>query len=629
MTDKSIESPETTHNTLQPSAPPIMEGKESESLLDSTSTPHTTEELNLTETDALTPPESDTAQITDVIELSIPAELSHTLDQANATEFHTETAQDTIKSQEIINPQESASETTANLSSTSKDNNSDLTIPAPSAFIASDIHVNIPPSEKLSSTSLENSNDTSPISSPSASSSASDTSPSLKERAAQLEKGNQSFAGIKEKFPNLGRPLVLDEGKFPKGSQISIWTITLMVGAFVAWAAVTPIKEVAVSQGQVIPSSFVKTVQHLEGGIVKDILVEDGSEVKKGDILLRLESATALSDLEQMRVKEMGLRIKAERLRAFGMEEKPNFTAFEKDFPNLVKDQQSIYDMQDKNRNDQREVLKKQIEQRKATLAVQEGRVQDFEHQAGVLEKQRDVIKGLYQKRLKTGTEYRSTEDRLAAILVELNQARNSVLESLQGIRELESRVLELTTRLRNEALMEMGNVTAEIAQVEEAKTNLQDRVKRLDVIAPSSGIVKGLKHTTLHGVVQPGGEILQVVPKENMEVEAKVQPKDVGKLRPGQNVLVKVTAFDYARYGGIKGKVKSVSATTFTDEKNNPFYRVFISLKKQYVGASSKKQVITPGMMVQADIETDEKTLLQYLIKPIYIALHDSFHER
>ena len=578
MTDKPTESPETTESPTPPTLEAQDTGASSESTAESTASHHDGDSSGGT-----------SAHITDIIDLSIPAEHPQSVD--------------------IQSP-------------TSPDDGQDVDPTPPPAFIASDIHVNAPPPpEALHPAPLETPKETStPPSTP---------SPSLKEREAQLEKGNQAFATIKEKFPNLGRPLVLEEGKFPKGSQISIWTITLMVAAFVAWAAVTPIKEVAVSQGQVIPSSFVKTVQHLEGGIVKDILVEDGSDVQKGDILLRLESATALSDLEQMRVKEMGLRIKAERLRAFGMEEKPNFTAFENTLPNLVKDQQSIYDMQDKNRNDQREVLKKQIDQRKATLAVQEGRVHDLEHQAGVLEKQRDVIKGLYQKRLKTGTEYRSTEDRLAEILVELNQARNSVLESLQGIRELESRVLELTTRLRNEALMEMGNVTAEIAQVEEAKTNLHDRVKRLDVIAPSSGIVKGLKHTTLHGIIQPGGEILQVVPKENMEVEAKVQPKDVGKLRPGQNVLVKVTAFDYARYGGIKGKVKSVSATTFTDEKNNPFYRVFISLQKQYVGGTAKKQMITPGMMVQADIETDEKTLLQYLIKPIYIALHDSFHER
>ena len=489
-------------------------------------------------------------------------------------------------------------------------------------YIESDIHVSLPHiGSEMSETKIP---ETVPEQEP-----VQIKGPSLQERDTQLEKGNKSFSHIKEKFPNLGRPLVLDEGKFPKGSQISIWTITFMVGAFIAWAAVTPIKEVAVSQGQIIPSSFVKTIQHLEGGIVKEILIEDGSEVKKGDVLLRLESATALSDLEQIRVKEMGLRIKAERLRAFGMEETPNFKPFERFLPNLVKDQQDIYDMQDKNRSDQREVIYKQMEQRKATLAVQEGRVQDLEHQVAMLEKQRDVIKGLYQKRLKTGTEYRSTEDRLAEILVELNQARNSVLESLQGIREIESRMLELTTRLRNEALMEMGNVTAEIAQVEEAKTNLHDRVKRLEVTAPASGIVKGLKHTTLNGVIQPAGEILQIVPKENMEVEAKVQPKDVGKLRAGQNVLVKVTAFDYARYGGIKGTVKSVSATTFTDEKNNPFYRVFISLHKQYLGGDSKKKILTPGMMVQADIETDEKTLLQYLIKPIYVALHDSFHER
>ncbi|MBX9976714.1 MAG: HlyD family type I secretion periplasmic adaptor subunit [Alphaproteobacteria bacterium] len=445
----------------------------------------------------------------------------------------------------------------------------------------------------------------------------------------QMKKGNDQFATVKKRMPGLGRPTALLEEGQPKGSRLSIFIVSIMILAFLAWASLTPIKEVAIAQGQVVPSTFVKTIQHLEGGIIKHIYVEDGSEVKEGDILIQLDTASATSELEQIHARETSLRIKAERLRAFGMNEKPDFKQFSGNFQNLVEDQQSIFDMQSKNRDDQREIIQKQLNQRKASLTAQEGRVKDLEHRVSVLEKQRDVLKGLYEKHLKTGTEYRGAEDLLSEVMVELNQAKNTALESQQGIGELESRFLELDTRLRNESLIEMGNVTGEIAQLIEAKLKQQDRVKRLAITAPAAGIIKGLKNTTLQGVIQPGAEILQIVPKENLEIEAKVQPKDMGKLRSGQNVMVKVTAYDYTRYGGINGTVKAVSATTFVDDKNVPYYRVLISLKKNYLGEDPHNNHLTPGMTVQADIETDQKTLLAYLVKPVYIAVQESFRER
>lgn len=434
---------------------------------------------------------------------------------------------------------------------------------------------------------------------------------------------------VKKRLPGLGRPVSIEEGEPPRGSRMNIFAITFMVAIFILWAALTPITEVAVAPGQVVPTSLVKTIQHLEGGIIKEIKVEDGIEVKEGDVLIRLDEAAATSELEQLEAREAALRIRAERLRAFGLNQEPDFNQFPKQYQSLINDQKSIYDMQVKNRTDQREIILKQIEQKKATLVVQEGRLKDLEHRADVLTKQRDVLKDLYEKRLKTGTEYRAAEDALAEVQVDLNQAKNSLQETNQGISELESRLLELDTRLRNEALTEMGNVTGEIAQLNESKLKLTDRVKRLEIKAPTSGIVKGLKNTTLNGVIQPGAEIMQIVPRENMEVEGRIQPKDVGKLREGQRVLVKVTAFDYPRYGGIYGKVKTISATTFLDDKNNPYYRVLVTLDKNYVGADPQKNIISPGMTVQADIETDHKTLLQYLFKPIYMAIHESFRER
>ncbi len=456
-----------------------------------------------------------------------------------------------------------------------------------------------------------------------------DKEKNTKSHRLSILKGTDKFMLMKRGLPELGRPIALSEEELPRGSHLSILVICAMLLTFVLWASVTPIKEIAVAPGQVVPSGFVKTVQHLEGGIIKHIFVQDGDYVKEGDTLMALDPAAAFSELEQLKAREASLRIKAERLKAFGMNQEPDFKSFDPIYQKLIDDQQAIFDMQSKNRADQRDIILKQIDQRKAALHVQEGRVQDIQRRIDVLQKQRDVIKGLYEKRLKTGSEYRTAEDSLAEITVDLNQAKNTALETEQGIQELESRLIELDTRLRNESLIDMGNVAAEIAQITEAKIKLEDRVRRLEIKAPSEGIVKGIKNTTLQGVIQPGAEIMQIVPRDSLEVEAKVQPKDIGKLHPDQHVLVKVSAYDYTRYGGIDGKVKSISATTFSDDKGNPYYRVLIHLSKAYVGKDPTHHRLTPGMTVQTDIETDEKTLFQYLMKPIYVALHESFREK
>lgn len=429
--------------------------------------------------------------------------------------------------------------------------------------------------------------------------------------------------------PSLNRSLHIEEGRPPQSSRMNILVACIIAIAFVVWAAVTPMEEIANTTGQIIPSGFIKSIQHLEGGIISEIKVQEGDTVKEGQLLLVIDGKGAQSELEQALAKEASLKIKAERLRAFGLGQKPNFTEFAQGNKNLVSDQQSIYDMQVKNREDQRSIIDKQQEQQKSLLTIQLGQEKDLRDQAAVAEKQRDVNKELFEKRLKTGTEYRNSEENVSRIHKELNQVLNQMQQTKQAIGESENKLTELGTRLRNEALTEMGNVTGEIAQVKESITKLQDRVNRLEIKAPVSGIIKGLKTNTLNGVIQPGEEIMQIVPENAMEVEAQLNPKDAGNTQIGQNVTVKVSAYDYSRFGSIEGKLKSVSASTFLDENKRPYYKAFITLNQLYVGKNPNTNKLSVGMTVQADIHTGQKTLLQYLIKPVYNAVKSSFTER
>jgi adhesin transport system membrane fusion protein len=438
----------------------------------------------------------------------------------------------------------------------------------------------------------------------------------------------ENMAGSRQ-LPSLNRSLHIEEGRPPHSSRMNILAACGIVFAFIIWTAITPIDEVAAATGQVIPTGFVKSVQHLEGGIINEINVHEGDMVKEGQVLLVLDGKGAESELEQALAKEASLKIRAERLRAFGLEQKPNFSEYGATHKGLVNDQQSIYDMQFRNRDDQRAVIDKQQEQQKSLLVIQQGQEADLRKELAIHEEQLASDKGLLDKKLVTKTKYRETELRVSGVRKEIDQVHNQMQQTRQAIAESDNKLTELGTHLRNDALTEMGNVTGEIAQVKESITKLQDRVNRLQIKAPVAGIVKGLKTNTLKGIIQPGEEIMQIVPENAMEIEAQIQPKDIGNTQIGQDVTVKVSAYEFSRFGGVDGKLHAISATTFIDENKKPYYKAFITLSQLYVGKDPKKNHVSVGMTVQADIHTGQKTVLQYLVKPVYNAVKTSFRER
>lgn len=439
------------------------------------------------------------------------------------------------------------------------------------------------------------------------------------------------FSENKDKLPPLSQSIQLEENQLPRKSRLSILSVSLMLGGFIAWAAVTPIEEVAVTQGQIIPTALIKSVQHLEGGIIKTLLVKEGDFVKENQLLLTLDGKSSESELGTLTIKEKSLKVRAERLRAFGLNSQPDFEIYRSELPQIVADQESVYKIQIKNREDQRAVVEKQLEQRKAQLAIQLGQEHDLREQMDVIKQERDVNKTLFEKRLLTGSKYRESEENLAKVRKDLNQVINQSQQTREEIGEKENELLKIDTVFRNEALKELGEVSSELSQTTEAKNKLFDRVERLDIKAPATGIIKGLKNNTLTGIIQPGAEIMQIVPIDALEVEAEVRPQDIGNVRPGQSVNVKISAYDYARFGGITGTLRAISASTFMKENtpnSQPYYKAYITLSQYYVGKNAEMNHISPGMTVQADIDTGKKTLLHYLIKPIYNAVDGAFRE-
>jgi len=354
------------------------------------------------------------------------------------------------------------------------------------------------------------------------------------------------------------------------------------------------------------------------------------SPIKEGQILLKLNAASASAELEQMRARKASLELQAERYRAFGTSREPDFTFVGKSYTGLVRDQISIHEIQKEARVSQNTVLFDQIEQRKAELSQLEDQKKTLNEQLKILEEERDMRETLFKKGLSSKILFFNVQRDVKPVKGDRAKLIGEKRRITNSLAEIRSRLVEADARAREEALSSMGNVIGELAQVRESISKLEDRSSRLEIVSPVDGIIKGLKIHTVGGVVAPGAVLLEVVPmKEELVVESRITPRDVGHVHVGQKVQIKITTFDFARYGGITGELKAISATTFTDETGNPYYKGLVELDRNYVGFDPEKNKVLPGMTVQADVNTGKKTLIQYLLKPIYTSLTGSFHER
>lgn len=401
-----------------------------------------------------------------------------------------------------------------------------------------------------------------------------------------------------------------------------------LVGLFLAWSAITHVPEVAVAQGAVTTADPVAPVQHLEGGIIEAVLVADGETVRAGQPLVRFASAAARTELDQLRVREAGLRFQSARLRAFL--DDGAFAAEDGAFAGLAADQRAELEGRLRARLDRQSVLREQLAQREAegaTIAVQRaGLVRQHDLQAAELA----LRERLLDQGLTTRVAVLEVRRAVLAAAAEIERLDALAVANARAVAEATARLAESESLAREEASRELSRVHLDLAEVTEAVRRAFERVGRLTVLAPADGIVKGLHARSPGQVVPPGGVLMDLVPVDApLLVEARLSPRDVGFARIGQPVTVKVQAFDYARYGTLDGTLVHLAATTTADENGQPHYLARVQLATDQLGTGANAHRLIPGMTVQADIVTGGKSLLQYLLKPVHAAMSESFRER
>lgn len=428
----------------------------------------------------------------------------------------------------------------------------------------------------------------------------------------------------------MAQSVLLEEMGVSAMARAVVVIISGLVIAFLIWASFMTMQEVAVTYGSIVPKSSVHAVQHLEGGLVRDILVEERQMVDAGEPLARLNPVQAEADLDQTRAREIGLRLRAERLRAFAERREARFSEVAPPrYAALVADQKEILNANRQRWDTQRQVLDSEISQKEAEIAAARDQQEATRTQLSLLREEEALRKRMYENQLATKVDYFAVRRQVAAMESELHRLEGQINTARESLVELRDRLADLDSNQRQDALNELGTVTAELAQVEEATARASDRADRLTVVSPVRGFVQNLQVHNVGAVVPAGGLLMEIVPVDDqLQVESKVSTRDVGHLRIGQKVSVKVSTFDFVRYGDVKGTLRSVSATTYVDENSGEsYYKAKIDLDSQYVG--SKENNLTPGMTVQADIITGEKTLMEYILKPIAISLSQGFRER
>ncbi|MBF0153015.1 MAG: HlyD family type I secretion periplasmic adaptor subunit [Magnetococcales bacterium] len=417
----------------------------------------------------------------------------------------------------------------------------------------------------------------------------------------------------------LTEALVLEEGGFSWKFRLALLgsVAVFMLAVFVA--SLVEVNEAVMARGQFRPRSFVHKVQPSEGGIVDEILVKEGDLVAKGALLLRLKNATTTANQEQMEGRLSGLKARAARLTAFMEGTEADFSGIDARHKDLIQDQAALLRSQNQSRQAGRWVFTTQEEQKRAEIAQAEEEIKNARSRGEVNESlltlqdklaKKNLVSRMAQLEAKRTVITSSGEIR--SLEARLNKARSSLQEVIMKRQAFENDI-------QTQANQELGNVKNEIAEMQEALSKLVDRKKRLDILAPVAGRVQNLRFRSIGAVVGVGDLLLQVIPADDeLTLDLNIAPKDIGFVHPGQPVVIRVTSFDFDRYGTVGGDLVATSPFTYLDNDKQVSYKGEVHPKSRTVGRSGQQYFILPGMWADAEIITGSRSLLDYLLKPL-----------
>jgi len=432
-----------------------------------------------------------------------------------------------------------------------------------------------------------------------------------------------------------------DRFRIIRKSMISI-SVTFL--CLLLWSAFVPLNEVAATTGQIQPAGKSYPVQHLEGGIIKNIYVHNDQYVKQGQPLVKMDPINAQAQLANDQTQQAGLVLDIIRLEAFLNNKKPDeidwVSPVLKPEYDTQEEKNKIYDLI---QNEQSQ-LAKENSKRLTQIAAQENQIAQDKEKVTNLNKKIELAKtqselfsremAMYEKLLAkhyvSEKDYLSEKRKMNQTIAEIADYESQKNTALEAIKESQAQLENIKAESEANTHQQLSETKSALMRVQENIKKLADQADRTIIRAEISGTVQGLEANN-GSILSPRQKIMEIIPdNQELIIESKVHPKDIGHIKIGDRVIVKVFTYDYARYGGIEGKLISISPSTYQDPGTEKlYYKATIEMTQNYVGKDPKQNLIRPGMTVQASIITGKRSLLKYLLKPIHTTTENSFGER
>lgn len=416
----------------------------------------------------------------------------------------------------------------------------------------------------------------------------------------------------------------------PKRIRMVLYFWVGAIALFILWAALAEVDEIARGDGTVVSSAHNKMIQHLEGGIVEQIMVKEGQTVQPNQPLIKIKNEKSTASFASNEFGSSALKAKLMRLRAESHGGGFSSAGASADMLPYVQNELNLYRTNISNLQAKISGLQEKLIQNRQELSEAKSRRDHLKSSLNMINEEVRMTGPMVEKGVRSKVDYLKLQR-------EANEAEDAYQATSLSIPRLES-VIQETARsieearyvFRSDAQTQYNEAAAQYNTLQADKTALSDQVDRTTVRAPMEGIVQSLFVHTIGGVVKPGDDLIEIVPKgEKLVVEVKIKPSDIAFIYPGQRAVVKLSAYDFAVYGALEGKVTLISADTVSNRKEETYYTVRIETDKGYFERNGKRLAILPGMTLSADIITGRKSVLDYILKPILRTKQHMLSER
>ena len=417
----------------------------------------------------------------------------------------------------------------------------------------------------------------------------------------------------------------------PLTSHAILWGTTAFIITAITWANIAKLDEISRANGRVIPSSQIQIVQNLEGGILTKVLVKAGDKVGKSEKLLLLDDTRFASSFREGKLTTHALEARIARLEA-EISGKPFETIA--DFPleheTILKDEILLYKSRGNELNSAKDILKQQLTQYKQGLAELRATQNTLSRNAELAKQELTLTQPLVEKGAVSQVELLRLQAAVNETLGQLEETRLAIPAAVAAVAEADRKIQEKQQQFISASQAELNDAKTELSRLQISNIALEDRVQRTAVRSPVDGTVNQVLVNTVGAVIQPGMDLIEIVPtNDTLLIEARIRPSDIAFIHPGQKATVKLTAYDFSIYGGLDAVLELISADSIIDERGEHFFKIQVRTNKNHLGTDENPLPIIPGMVATVDIMTGQKTVMDYILKPLRRAQAAALSER